>query len=125
MTTLLLALIPLFIAVAVGLVAHYFLGVADEHADVRSTLRAMEEGRPADLRQQELMVPLTQRLLAPIGRSLVGVSRSFMPSGYMEGIRRKLIVAGRPAIDELDRFRALRVLTVVGAPAVFVIAYLA
>jgi tight adherence protein C len=48
-----------------------------------------------------------------------------MPAGYMENVRRRLIIAGRPAVDEIDRFRALRVLTVVASPFVFGLAYFA
>jgi tight adherence protein C len=47
-----------------------------------------------------------------------------MPGGYMEGVRRRLVIAGKPGAEELDRFRAIRVLSAAAVPATLVIALL-
>jgi tight adherence protein C len=113
------------IAAAVVLVVHQLLTSASDRSEVRSVLRSLDQAAPADLRQQELMIPLSQRVLVPLGKHTLGVTRRLMPAGYMENVRRRLIIAGRPAVDEIDRFRALRVLTVVASPFVFGLAYFA
>lgn len=112
-------------AAAVLLVVYNVMARAAERAEVQSALRSFGEVVPADVRQQELMVPLGQRVLAPFGKRMLVVTRRLMPVGYMENVRRKLIVAGRPAPAELDRFRALRVLTVAASPFLLAIVYFA
>ncbi|MBW3557912.1 MAG: type II secretion system F family protein, partial [Actinobacteria bacterium] len=112
--TLLLITGAVFAAVALGVWT--VLSGAEERSTIRSSLKALEGYDETDLRQRELEVPLVQRVFQPVGRSLVAVGRSFMPAGYMEGVRKKLIVAGRPAPEDLDRFRAIRVLTVAALP---------
>jgi tight adherence protein C len=123
MTTLVLGLCALFGAIAVGVYA--VLANAADRRTVRDALKSLDEYEQADLRQRELEAPLVQRLLRPVGRSLVAVGRGFMPVGYMEGVRRKLVHAGKPGPEELDRFRLIRVLTVAAIPVVLVIAAIA
>ncbi len=119
---LLLAVVAVFFAVSLGLWAA--MTGAEERSTVRSSLKAIEGYERADLRTRELEAPLIQRVFQPVGRSLVAVGRSFMPAGYMEGVRKKLIVAGRPGPEELDRFRAIRVLSAAAVPATLVVAIL-
>lgn len=113
-STLLLICGAIFSAVALGVWA--VLSRAEERSTVRASLKALEGYEETDLRQRELEVPFVQRVFQPVGRSLVAVGRSFMPAGYMEGVRKKLIVAGKPSPEDLDRFRAIRVLTVAAFP---------
>lgn len=115
MTMLYVAVGSLFVAVAVA--AYAAMTNAAERRTVQASLKALDEYEQVDLRQRELEVPLVQRLLQPVGRSLVAVGRGFMPVGYMEGVRRKLVHSGRPGAEELDRFRLVRVLTVAAIPA--------
>lgn len=122
MQLLLLAAGGIFAAVA--LVVYELLMSAEDRATVRASLRALDDYEVVDVRQRELLVPLSQRVLRPIARSLVAVSRSFMPAGYMESVRRKLVLAGRPTQEEFDRFRAQRALAVAAVPVVFVIVFL-
>jgi tight adherence protein C len=114
--TLVVGVACLFGAVAVAVFAA--LSGAQDRRTVRASLKALDEYEQADVRQRELEVPLVQRVLQPVGRSLVAVGRGFMPVGYMEGVRRKLVHAGRPGVDELDRFRIVRVLTVAAVPLI-------
>ncbi|HUP85600.1 MAG TPA: type II secretion system F family protein [Acidimicrobiales bacterium] len=119
---LLAAVALLFVAVALGVWA--VLTDAEERATIRSSLRALDDYERADLRSQELQAPLLQRIVQPVGDSLVAVGRRFMPGGYMEGVRRRLVIAGKPSPEDLDRFRAIRVLSAAAIPATLVIALL-
>lgn len=105
-----------FLAVALALYAT--LADSDDRRTVKAGLKALDEYESADLRQRELETPLVQRVLQPVGRSLVAMGRGFMPVGYMEGVRKKLVYAGRPGTAELDRFRLVRVLTVAAIPVI-------
>ena len=53
-------------------------------------------------------------------RAIVSAGRGFMPAGYMDGVKKKLVYAGRTGALELDRFRLLRVLSVTALPLLFV-----
>lgn len=117
---LLLAVFSIFLAVASAL--WVLLSNAEERNTVKSSLRSLEGYERVDLRAQELEAPMIQRVIQPIGRSLVALGRRFMPGGYMEGVRRRLIIAGKPSADELDRFRAIRVLSAAAVPATLVLA---
>jgi tight adherence protein C len=117
---LLLGCVALFLAVALLIWA--FGSDAAERATVKASLRSLEGYERADLRQRELEAPLLQRLFQPVGGSLVAIGRRLMPGGYMEGVRRRLIIAGRPGPEELDRFRAIRVLSAAAVPATLVVA---
>jgi tight adherence protein C len=98
------------------------LSNAEERNTIKSSLRSLEGYERVDLRAQELEAPMIQRVIQPIGRSLVALGRRFMPGGYMEGVRRRLIIAGKPSADDLDRFRAIRVLSAAAVPATLVLA---
>lgn len=107
---------------AVALVVWEVATSSAERASVKASLRSLDEYERADLRQRELEVPLSQRVLQPFGRSLVAVGRRFVPVGYMDGVRRKLVLAGRPSTEALDAFRITRVLTIAAIPVLLVIA---
>ncbi|HEX7167535.1 MAG TPA: type II secretion system F family protein [Acidimicrobiales bacterium] len=119
MTLLVVGVLCLFGAIAVGLYA--LLTQTEERRNVRASLRALDEYEQADVRTRELQVPLVQRVLQPIGRSLVAAGRGFMPAGYMDGVKKKLVYAGRTGAVELDRFRLLRVLSVTVLPILFAV----
>jgi tight adherence protein C len=115
-----LSMFSIFLAVASSL--WVLLSNADERATVNSSLRALDEYERVDLRAKELEAPILQRVVAPVGRSLVALGRRIMPGGYMEGVRRRLVIAGKPSAEELDRFRAIRVLSAAAVPATLVLA---
>jgi tight adherence protein C len=119
-----LALIALFVFGAVALGVWAAATNAEEKSTVRASLKALDDYERGDLRAKELEAPLLQRLVTPIGNSLTVIGRRFMPGGYMEGVRRRLIVAGKPSAEELDRFRAIRVLSAAAVPVTLVVALL-
>jgi tight adherence protein C len=117
----LLAVVAVFVLVAF-LVREVLVG-AEERSVVRASLRSLDEYELVDAREHELAVPLPARLVAPLVRWFLAVSRAFLPTGYLDRVRHKLVVAGRPSAEELDRFRAVRLLSVAAVPALFVLVF--
>lgn len=101
---------------AVVIVAYVVLDQLEQKATVRSTLRQLEGYEVENLRDQELMNPLTDRAIVPAVKVLTDLGRRFTPVGYVESTKRKLVRAGKPDAETLDRFLALRVLTIVAIP---------
>lgn len=120
-----LALIVALVFVAVAVLAWEVLATSEERRQVRVALRGLDDYESVDLRERDLAAPAVQRILQPIGRSLAALGRRAVPTGYLDRLRHKLVIAGRPGADDLDRFRALRVLSVAAVvPVLIVIALL-
>ncbi len=109
------------IAGAVGFVFYMLLSDAEEKATVRSSLRQLEGYEVQDVRDQELLIPLYQRALLPILKGLTALGGRFTPVGYVDTVRKKFVYAGRISADGVDRFLAIRVITVVLIPAWFIV----
>ncbi len=112
---------------ALALVIYTLLEQAQERALVRSSLRRLEgyETGPVveNIREQELLNPLRERAVIPALRSITKVGRRYVPSGYAENARQKLIQAGTPGPEALDRFLAIRVITIAAIPVWLIISY--
>lgn len=108
------------VALALALVLYTVLASAEDRATVRASLRAVE-GYETHGRERELLDPLYRRALAPLVARLVDLGRRFTPNGYGEGVRTKLNTLGQGTADQLDRFLAVRVLTIVAAPVALVL----
>ena len=67
-------------------------------------------------RANELADPFRDRALAPILKGLTGLGRKYTPAGYVDGVRRKFTAMGNVAPEAVDRFLAIRVITVVAIP---------
>jgi tight adherence protein C len=118
------ALLPaLAIAGALGLLTWALLAQAQERAVVRASLRQLEGYEVENLRERELLNPLRERAIAPVFVTFSKLGRRFLPSGYAENSRVKLIRAGYQNADALDRFLSLRVIGVVLVPLWFLLAY--
>ena len=109
------------IAGAVGFVFYMLLSDAEEKATVRSSLRQLEGYEVQDVRDQELLIPLYQRALLPVLKGLTALGGRFTPVGYVDTVRKKFVYAGRISADGVDRFLAIRVITVVLIPAWFIV----
>jgi len=109
------------IAGVVGFVVYTLLSDAEEKAVVRASLRQLEGYEVQDVRDQELLVPLYQRALLPVLHGLTALGGRFTPVGYVDQVRKKFIYAGRISSDGVDRFLAIRVITVVAIPIWFII----
>ncbi|MFP5327146.1 MAG: type II secretion system F family protein [Acidimicrobiia bacterium] len=111
-----------FVAIALGIYGAATLGA--ERNRVRAVLRSIEGYEAETLRQKELEAPLAERLLQPFRQAFSAVGRRLVPTGYLDRIRHKLVLAGRGTSDELDRFRAIRVASLAMAPVGLVLGYL-
>jgi tight adherence protein C len=114
------ALIGLGIAVAVALGAWALLTQAEERATVRASLRQLEDHQVANIRERALLQPIGDRVVSPISTGLTALARRFLPSGQVEASGKKLLHAGMPGQDKLDRFLAVRVIGVALVPVWFV-----
>jgi tight adherence protein C len=74
------------------------------------------EGLPLSTRQSELANPFRVRALSPVIRAFTGVGKRYTPAGYVEGVRKKFVSMGVGSVETVDRFLALRVVTVVAIP---------
>ena len=110
------------VGLAIGLVLFAFLIQAEEKATVRASLRQLEDYEVESVREKELLTPLRERAVAPIVSGLVEIGRRLTPQGYVAQTKAKLVTAGFGDQDSVDRFLAVRVVTVVMAP---IAAYLA
>ena len=122
--------IPLEIAVggvgfAIALITYALLTHADDKSVVRDSLRQLDGYEAVEnIRDQELLNPLTERAVLPVLSALTQLGRRFTPVGYVDNVRRKFVLSGRPSADSVDRFLALRVVTVLLIPAAFYFMYL-
>jgi tight adherence protein C len=109
------------IALAIGLAVFMLLMSADEKAVVRASLRQLEGYEVENVRDQELLAPLKDRAVTPALRGVAGIGRRFTPAGYTENVRTKLVSAGKPDQADLDRFLAIRVITIVATVPAFLL----
>ncbi len=109
---------------AVGLLIFTVLSQVDERNTVRDSLRQLEGYEVENVRDQELLAPLSERALAPVLGGLTNVGRRFTPVGYVDQVRQKFIYAGQGSSEQVDRFLAVRVVTVALIPLAFWFAYL-
>jgi tight adherence protein C len=92
----------------------------EEKAVVRASLRQLDGYEVDSIRDKELLIPLKDRAIAPVAAKLTGLGRRFTPIGYVDNVRRKIILSGAGGdADAVDRFLAIRVLTVVAIPVAF------
>ena len=118
-----IAALAVFAALALVLIA--IGGQADERATVRESLRRIGDFESeATMREQELTESVVNRVFLPVGRSFMDVGRRFTPGDYVEKTRRKLLIAGRGNPEAVDRFLAVRVLTIALIPVWALLAFL-
>ncbi len=104
------------IAAAIALIAYALLTQADERTTVRDSLRQLDGYEVESVRDQELLAPITQRAIAPVLGGLTSLGRRFTPVGYVDGVRQKFIYAGEGSADAVDKFLAVRVITIALVP---------
>jgi tight adherence protein C len=104
---LLFAVGGMFLAVMVATVV--FLSAGEERRDVRDALRNLAEYElPSNMREQEMLKSIQERVLAPFARKVGQLLNRFTPAGYRETVRDKLLAAGSPAGLDVDRFMTLK-----------------
>ena len=121
--TPLLLISSLLIAGAVGAVIFTVLTQLDERQVVRESLRQLDGYEVENKRDQEMLDPLRDRALKPVLEGLTGIGKRLTPTGYVDKVRQKFVHMGNPSPQAVDRFLALRVVTVVAAFLVFVFVF--
>jgi tight adherence protein C len=89
---------------------------ARERSEVRAALRQLEDYQIENLREQEMLASASDRLVAPIMGALNRLSLRFTPSGYVDQVRHKLVLAGNPPSMDADRFMAFKVIGALSGP---------
>ena len=110
MTPLMIALV---IAAAVGALAYVVASSSIEKADVRESLRRLEGYQIQDVRDQEMLAPMSERVVAPLLEGLTGMAQRFTPKGYGEKVAQKLVHAGNPPNLNVDKILVMKLLGLV------------
>lgn len=112
------------LAVAVGVIIYTILAQVDEKAVVRDSLRQLEGYEVENVRDQELLAPITERAFMPVLGGLTSLGRRFTPVGYVDNVRKKFINAGNGSADAVDRFLAVRVISILAIVPLFWLCYI-
>ncbi len=111
------------VAVCVSLLVWSFFANAEERSVVRESLKQLDgyetEAVGASQREAELLNPFAERAVAPVLGKLTELGRRFTPVGYVETVRHKHTLAGIGSEQAVDRFMAIRVITVALIPVAF------
>ena len=105
MTPLMIAIV---LATAVAALMFVVGSVTAERAEVRDSLRRLEGYQIQDVRDQEMLAPISERVVAPLLEGLTGVARRFTPAGFGEGVAQKLVMAGNPPNLNVDKVLVLQ-----------------
>jgi tight adherence protein C len=105
--------------VALALGVYAVLEQADERATIRGSLRRLQGYELDNDRDRQLAEPVRDRVLLPVVGRLVGLGKVFTPADYVNKVRHRLTVAGKPSQEQLDRFLAIRVVTIALIPVWF------
>jgi tight adherence protein C len=113
MTTLTLGLAAIFVGLLSLMVVVLISG--SQHRAVTRSLEAMDSFRaaPRPVREQELELPFSERVLGPLSQRFVGAGRRLTPDERLERIRRRLDLAGNPPGWDVDRILGLKALALV------------
>jgi tight adherence protein C len=108
---------PLMIAIVLAAAVAAFMfvvgSVTAERAEVRDSLRRLEGYQIQDVRDQEMLAPISERVVAPLLEGLSGVARRFTPAGFGEGVAQKLVLAGNPPTLNVDKVLVMKLLGIV------------
>src|SRR5262245_27921701 len=106
-------MIAIVIAAAVGALVYVVASTSIEKADVRESLRRLEGYQIQDVRDQEMLAPMSERVVAPLLEGLTGVATRFTPKGYGEKVAQKLVHAGNPPNLNVDKILVLKLVGLV------------
>ena len=93
----------------------------EERAAVRASLEQIGDYEVETVRQADLNLPFAQRIARPTLEWITGLGRRLTPVGYRDQSAEKLIHAGKARAEDLDRFLAIRVITVALVPVAFIV----
>jgi len=120
-------LILAFVSVfgALGLIAWAATGQMAERSAVRSSMRQLDtyEGAAVPSRQIELDQGFVPRVVKPVLARFSDLGRRLTPAGYVAKSTEKLNHAGKGLAKDVDRFLAVRVVTVLLIPVAFFLCF--
>jgi len=108
------------VGAVIAFVIYYLASQAEEKSIVRASLRQLEGYEVENVRDKELLNPLRERAIVPVLKGLTDLGRRLTPVGYVDTVRKKFIYAGEHGPDAVDRFLAVRVITIALIPIVLV-----
>ena len=125
MTPLAIGILAMSAILTAGYVA---IATFSERYEVRESLRRLDGYQLQDLRDQEMLAPLSERVLTPMVDGLSSVAGRLSPQGYREEIARKLVLGGNPGELTVDQVLVLKLLGMVSGilwlPLVFVVLHM-
>jgi tight adherence protein C len=107
-----IVLIVLLAVSAVSLGAWAASTSIEAHTGTQRSLRSINDYKLVDPRDEEMRQPIAARVFAPAGKALTDLARRLTPVGYVDGVRRKIVLAGNPPGYEVDRFLTLKLIGV-------------
>jgi tight adherence protein C len=111
------------LALAIGLILWTLLASADEKATVRASLRQLDGYEVDNVRDQELLKPMSERTVEPFVNRLVAIGKRLTPEGYTEKVRARLTASGNTSPDAVDRFIAIKVVGFALAPVMIFLVF--
>ncbi len=78
-------------------------GVVVERAGVRESLRRLEGYQIQDVRDQEMLAPISERVFNPLGEAAGHLVQRFTPEGYRDAVARKLVLGGLASQISVDQ----------------------
>ena len=112
------------IGVAVAGVLYTFASKGVEQAEARDTLRQVDgydvsaAANAGIIDDNELEGSFMDRIGKQMFTNVGDLGRRFTPTGYVEKVRKKFVMAGRDSTAEVDRFLASRVFAIAAIPFV-------
>jgi tight adherence protein C len=108
------------LAVPVGLIG-VVLGLAILYTSLRRPVVDMAEvladldvaGMPVDEYTEKLSLPLSARILAPLGGKVGGFVQGLLPTNYLAGLRHRLVLAGLAERMSPEEFLVLQIVSLV------------
>jgi tight adherence protein C len=104
------ALIVIAAVGAVSLGAWSASATLASRTSTRRSMDAMHGYENVNVRDQEMLESIAERVIMPVGDAISGFVRRLTPMGYAENIRHKMVLAGSPPGYEVDRFLILKLL---------------
>ncbi len=105
---------PVLIAAALGgavlLIGLLTTGVVVERAEVRDSLRRLEGYQIQDVRNQEMLAPISERVFNPLAEGASQLAQRFTPEGYRDQVARKLVLGGKASEVSVDQILVWKLL---------------
>jgi tight adherence protein C len=106
-------MIAIVLSLAVGALTYVLMQTSAEKAEVRESLRRLEGYQIQDVRDQEMLAPISERVFTPLFEGLSGAANRFTPAGYGDQVAEKLVHAGNPPNLNVDKILVMKLLGLV------------